>query len=286
MNTADDHTLESITEIGGIRWAYTDQGKGPLVVFLHGTFASGAMYQGVIRTLQDRYRCVAVDLPGHGRSGFDPDGWTLEDVVEGVGTLISTFDAGPATLVGLSQGGAVAMRVALKYSTLVEALVTQGAGPDGPAREAVDAMAAFGRVLAEADDEGRRAAAVQIQPAFHASGWVQAHPQAAEQELSVILQHDRRAVALLAQVPGTADSIEAQLNQITCPSLVMWGNEDPRAFWGTKMVAAMPAAQLVIVEHAGHHMNSDAPLVCAREIGRFLDDVHAGHAAPQSTERA
>ncbi|MCV7287732.1 alpha/beta hydrolase [Mycolicibacterium wolinskyi] len=286
MNAAYDHASEGSAEIGGIRWAYTDRGNGPLVVFLHGTFASGAMYQDVILTLQDRYRCVAVDLPGHGRSGFNPDGWTLEDVVEGVGALISTFDAGPATLVGLSQGGAVAMRVALRYPTLVGALVTQGAGPDGPAREAVDAMAAFGRALAEADGERRRAAAVQIQPAFHASGWVQAHPQAAEQELSVILRHDRRAVALVAQVPGTADSIEEQLNQITCPSLIMWGDEDPRAFWGPKMVAAMPAAQLVIVEHAGHHLNSDAPEVCAREIGRFLDEVHAGHAAPQSSERA
>lgn len=280
MNSADDGVVAGSTDIDGIRWAYTECGDGPLVMFLHGTFASGAMYRDVIHTLQDRYRCVAVDLPGHGRSGFDPRGWTVDDVANGVGQLITTIGGGPVTLVGLSQGGAVAMRVAIKHPDLVRALVIQGAGPDGPAREAAEALAAFGRVLAEADDDRRRAAAAELQPAFHATGWVQAHPHEAEQELSVILRQDRQATELVARVPGGATSIEDKLADITCPALVMWGEEDPRAFWGPKMVAAMRAARLVTVEHAGHHMNSDAPDVCADEIGRFLDEVHTVRTEP------
>ncbi len=275
MSAAADHISDRAVEIGGVRWAYTDYGSGPLVVFLHGTLASSAMYRDVIATLSGRYRCVAVDLPGHGRSGFNPQGWTANDVVEGVGQLIAILGGAPATLVGLSQGGAVAMRVAASYPNLVDALVIQGAGPDGPAPDAVAAMAAFGRVLETADDDQRRAAAAGLQSAFHASGWVQEHPQEAAQEISVMLSHDRQAVALATQVPGTYTSIEERLSQITCPALIMWGEEDPRAFWGPRMIAAMPAARLITVAHAGHHMNSDAPTVCAREIGRFLDDVHA-----------
>lgn len=280
MNSADGRVVAGSTVIDGIRWAYTERGDGPLVMFLHGTFASGTMYRDVILTVQDRYRCVAVDLPGHGRSGFDPRGWTVDDVAEGVSQLIPAICAGAVTLVGLSQGGSVAMRVAVKHPDLVRALVIQGAGPDGPAQESVEALAAFGRVLAEGDDDRRRAAVAELQPAFHATGWVQAHPDEAEQELSVILRQDRQAVELVARVPGAADSIEDKLTDITCPALIMWGEEDPRAFWGSKMVAAMPAARLVTVEHAGHHMNSDAPDVCADEIGRFLDEVHALRTEP------
>jgi pimeloyl-ACP methyl ester carboxylesterase len=274
MSATDADTPDRAVEVGGVRWAYSERGTGPLAIFLHGTLASSAMYFDLITTLRDRYRCVAVDLPGHGRSGFNAHGWTADDVVVGVAALISKIGGPPATLVGLSQGGAVALRVAMHYPRMVDALVAQGAAPDGPGPEAAAALATFGHILETGHDDERRAAVAELQPMFHAAGWVQTHPEQAEQELSVMLEHDRRAISLAAQVPATYTSIEKQLGQITCPALVMWGDEDPRAFWGPRMLAAMPAARLVMVQHAGHHMLSDAPLVCAREIGRFFDEVH------------
>ncbi|MGE0216826.1 alpha/beta hydrolase [Mycolicibacterium sp.] len=275
---------EGAVDLGGIRWAYTERGGGPPVIFLHGTLTSSAMYAGVIDALCDRYRCIAVDLPGHGRSGFDPDGWTADDVVAGVTALVSAIGCGPATLVGLSQGGAVALRVALAHPGIVTAVVTQGAGPDGPAPEAVAVLTAVGCILASGAEDERRAAATELQSAFHAAGWLRRHPRQAQDELAVILAQDRRAVALATRVPGTYTSIENELGHIRCPALIMWGEEDPRAFWGPRMVTAMPAARLVTVAHAGHHMVSDAPAQCVEEIGRFLDEVH-GIGAGQDPNR-
>ncbi|RYF53308.1 MAG: alpha/beta fold hydrolase, partial [Comamonadaceae bacterium] len=103
MSTETDKSVHAV-DIDGVRWSYTDRGAGPLVLFLHGTLASSAMFDGLIDSLADRYRCVAVDWPGHGNSRYAPEGWTSDDLHAGVIRLIGELGAPTVSLVGLSQG--------------------------------------------------------------------------------------------------------------------------------------------------------------------------------------
>ncbi len=266
--------VTSSAEIDGVRWAYSERGSGPLMLFFHGTFSGKTLFASQIDSLCKDYRCVAVDWPGHGESGFNTNGWTVQDLVRGVPALIRSLGCESAVLIGVSQGGAVSMRVALENPAIVRALVTISAGPDGPAPTMVEKVEQLGVTLRDADDSTRESALTALQlSAFHAPGWGDTSPVAAEDELRMMLGHDRQAMALAARIPGTYASIEDQLCDIGCPTLVIWGSEDARAFWGPKMVDLIPNSRLEEIEGAGHHVPLDAPEETLAALRTFMGDL-------------
>lgn len=259
--------------IDGVPWAWEASGEGPAVCFFHGTLGSHGIWDSTVGELASRYRCVVVDWPGHGRSGFNPDGWTVEDLVRGVPLLLADAGVQRAVFVGLSQGGAISLRVALSRPDLVTGLVTVGAGPDGPAPDVAAGLARLGAELAAADEQGRRARLAGVQPSYHAPGWARRAPAAAERELAAMSSLAPSAYPLLTRIPGQYGTVEDRLPDITCPALVVWGGHDPRAFWGPRMAQRIPAARLTVIDNAGHHVPADAPDEFNRALVDFLDDL-------------
>jgi pimeloyl-ACP methyl ester carboxylesterase len=243
------------------------------VCFFHGTLGSRAVWDSAVGELAERYRCVTVDWPGHGRSGFNPAGWTVEDLVRGVPLLLADAGVQRAVLVGLSQGGAVSLRVALSRPDLVAALVTVGAGPDGPAPDVAAGLARLGGELAVTDEPGRRARLADLQDGYHAPGWARREAGAAERELAAMSSLVPGAYPLLTRIPGQYGTVEDELDGISCPALVVWGAHDPRAFWGPRMAERIPAARLAVIDNAGHHVPLDAPAEFNRVLACFLDDL-------------
>lgn len=266
-------SLTRFVDIRGIAWAHHVSGEGvPDVILLHGTLASHRMYDPVVARLAQRCTCTAVDWPGHGASGYSISGWTADDLVEGLISFIEQVSgSAPVALVGLSQGGAIALRTALRRPDLVSALVTLSAGPDGPSPDACRGMAELGTVLATGTDGERKTAVAGLQTGFHAAGWVAAHPREADVERAQILAHPREAMVSVTSVPATYGTVEPELAEVRCPTLVMWGDQDPRAFWGPRMVEAIPDSRLVTVPDAGHHLIHDAPAEVVDHIVEFLE---------------
>ncbi len=265
----------SYTQIGGVRYAYIEQGEGPLLVFAHGTFGGKELFSPQIEQLAGEFHCVAIDWPGHGQSGYDPAGWGVDDLVDDVPALIDSLGHETAFLAGVSQGGAVFMRAALKYPDRVKGLVNMCGGPGAPPPEAISRMRAFAATLATETDEAARRDAVQsfLAVSFHAPGFAQAHPEAVAVESEVILSHDRRAVRLAVEVPASYVSIVDQLPDISCPVLVMWGAHDARPQLGAEIATSIPGADLLVIEGAGHHVNVEAPNETAGAIEHFLQPL-------------
>src|SRR5689334_16654459 len=111
-------------------YAYVDEGSGPLIVFGHGLLAGREMFRAQIDALKDRYRCVSVDWPGHGDTGFAPGGWTMWDMARDAAALVEHLGAPDAVFAGLSQGGMAFMRLALERPELVRALVLMDTSAD------------------------------------------------------------------------------------------------------------------------------------------------------------
>ncbi|WP_157813927.1 MULTISPECIES: alpha/beta fold hydrolase [unclassified Microbacterium] len=260
--------------VGGIDWACTEMGAGPLVLFLHGTLSGRVTFADTMAAVTGPYRLVAIDWPGHGESGWDPAGWTADDLVAAMPELVSALGEESAILVGLSQGGAIATRTAIRYPELVDAMVLINASPQPPGPDAVAAVAAVGDALAGDDETVRRDAAAGLQRIFHAPGWLDAHPDAAERELQQMLAHPREGVALAARVPATYRPVSDQLSQIRCPTLVVWGERDPGTSRGPEMVDAIPDAELVVLPGAGHLATLEAAAPTAAAISGFLARVH------------
>src|SRR3954468_24556295 len=106
------------------RWDAVGPRDAPSIVFVHGALMGRAVWRPQIDALADRFRCISVDLPGHGTQS--DVAFELDDAAEGVVRAIDEAAGGRTVLVGLSLGGYVAMTVASRYPDKVRGLVIAG----------------------------------------------------------------------------------------------------------------------------------------------------------------
>jgi pimeloyl-ACP methyl ester carboxylesterase len=100
-------------EPGIIGLAYDVQGFGPPLVFIHGLTFDRTSWQPIIGRLAGEYRCIAIDLPGHGDSDGPPR--LLDDVAAAVHRLLEELGIERPLMVGHSMGVAVAGIYAAAY---------------------------------------------------------------------------------------------------------------------------------------------------------------------------
>jgi pimeloyl-ACP methyl ester carboxylesterase len=106
-------------------WTALGPIDAPGIVFVHGTRLTRAQWMPQLRRLAGSFRCVAVDLPGHGALADEP--FTIEAATAVVRDAIEAeIPAGRAILVGLSLGGYVAIDTAEAYPERVAGLVLAG----------------------------------------------------------------------------------------------------------------------------------------------------------------
>src|SRR5947209_17613651 len=101
----------SVAENRGL--AYEECGTGFPVVFVHGLTFNRGTWKPIIDRLADRFRCIAVDLPGHGESVGLPR--TMEDVARQVVDLFTDLGIERPVLVGHSLGALLVTMLAAHF---------------------------------------------------------------------------------------------------------------------------------------------------------------------------
>jgi pimeloyl-[acyl-carrier protein] methyl ester esterase len=91
------------------------RGTGPTLVLLHGWALNLRVWDGLVAALSDRFRMIAVDLPGHGRSEWLPARSSLAEQAAQVRDSVSSV-ASDYSLLGWSFGGQIALRMAADQS--------------------------------------------------------------------------------------------------------------------------------------------------------------------------
>ena len=80
---------DCFAEFPGGRVYYQDVGQGPLsVVFIHGWSCDHTFWQGQIPEISKKYRVIALDMPGHGRSDKPHVSYTQDFLVQGVNAVL------------------------------------------------------------------------------------------------------------------------------------------------------------------------------------------------------
>jgi 3-oxoadipate enol-lactonase len=111
-------------------------GQGFPLVFVHGFTTTSEFWREQAEEFSKAYRVIRINLPGHGASPAPTSrSYCLEDFVEDVARVFRELSIEKAVLIGLSMGGIVAQKFALKYGHLLKALVlvdttAHGIGPD------------------------------------------------------------------------------------------------------------------------------------------------------------
>lgn len=105
----------------GARVRYADVGKGRVVVLLHGFLESLEVWfgNGFAQSLAKKFRVIAIDLPGHGKSECIGYVHRMERMADSVKAVMDELKLRRYTVVGHSMGGYVALAFAEKYAQQV-----------------------------------------------------------------------------------------------------------------------------------------------------------------------
>ncbi len=221
------------------------------LVFVHGFTQTGRSWDYVARHFADRYETLMVDAPGHGASSS-----LRLDLPAAADWLAETV--GPATYVGYSMGGRLALHLALAHPTLVERLVLVSSTA-GIADEAA-------RATRRLEDE-RRADEIERDGIEVFLGRWLAMPLFAglprgAAGLDERLVNTAAGLASSLRLTGTGAqaSLWDRLGELTMPVLLVAGALDTK-FGGIaeQMTAAIPNATLAIVAEAGHAVHVERP---------------------------
>lgn len=245
--------------INGTLYGWDDSGSGSTVMFLHGLFLNRQFWTPLIDRLGEGNRFVTFDMPGHGVSTWR-DGLDLDGIADDLALWIMENGAAPATIVGHSQGGMIALRLAARHPDAVErlVLVNTSARPEYPER--IDAWRA--RRAALLDTGARNEVLRDVQRMTTAPAWMEAHPTEAASEREVMASHDPASLALAldAAVLDRGD-VRPLLARIKVPIEVISGELDhatPTEL-GQEIAVSVGQGRHIIVDGAAHHVPTEQP---------------------------
>jgi len=129
-------STDRFTEINGLRIHYLDwgtRGRQPLVL-LHGIARTARTFDHLAPRFADDYHVIAVDLRGHGDSGWSSDeAYLVDDYVSDVEALVRQLGLRDIVWWGNSTGGRVAQVMAGRHRELTSAVIVEDVGPERPA---------------------------------------------------------------------------------------------------------------------------------------------------------
>lgn len=105
---------------------YQEQGEGEPLFLLHGNGEDGTYFANQISFFSDRYRVIAVDTRGHGKSPRGTAPFTMEQFAMDLHSLMERLQIQRGIILGFSDGANIAMKFALKYPDRVKALILNG----------------------------------------------------------------------------------------------------------------------------------------------------------------
>lgn len=273
------------------------RGRGPDLVLLHGWGLNLRVWDGVIRELSSSFRTITVDLPGHGRSAWNPKARTpAEQAWQVHATLASLSDR--YSLLGWSLGGQIALDLAAAMPGSVERLVLVAttprfaAGVDWPygmRPAALDKLATqlrtnYKRTVSEFLELQVRgsAASEKVLAELHGSLFShgEAHPKALVAGLDILKTSDLRSLLSVVSAPTLV--IAGQYDRVTLPAA------------SRALAEALPDARYVEFRRAAHapflsHTTEFAALVTNFLRSTAIDDPAAaptGSATGEDTESA
>lgn len=253
---AFDHASGQVLEIDGAAIYVEERGDpaGPPLLMLHGGLGSLHDFAKVMPLLREGMRVVGIDLRGHGRSALGDRPLCYERLQRDVAAVAARLGLRQPAVLGFSDGGIVAYRLAADPALEVSRVVAIGAHwelpPDDPTRDLLSMVSAE-RWRSLLPDSHRRYR--QLNPAPDFDAFVAAV----------------RAMWLdegAGGYPGDA------VDRIACSLLLVRGEDDHLLSRESlaRLAGRVPRARTVHVAHAGHAVHEDQPEAVMRAVNPFL----------------
>lgn len=291
--------VQTVT-VGGREIAYVERGaepqgepqsepsSRPVLLFVHGLGSNLSLWRDHVDAFPE-HRVLALDLPGFGLSEKTDVPATMPFFAKTVTGFLDALNVDRVTYVGVSMGGQVGLHVALDHSERLERLVlVSPAGietfTDEEAAGIRSMMSAEG-IASSTDAQVEQSVALNFATFGDADRWLieQRHAVAARPDFQAYAQANARAVS------GMLDgAVYDRLGAVDVPTLVLFGAGDkliPNRFLHPNQTpatiadsarAAMPEAQVRLVDDAGHLVMVERPERFRELLRSFLNEDAAG----------
>jgi pimeloyl-[acyl-carrier protein] methyl ester esterase len=246
------------------------------LVLLHGWSLNLRVWDGLVRALAPRFRVITIDLPGHGRSDWDPkaatpaaQAWRIRDTLA---PLTERY-----ALLGWSLGGQLALDLAAALPAHIERLALIATTPKflaAPGWRCGTRRPLLARLVHRLHAEGERAVYDFLALLVRGSAPRTAARALGQLRAALRTQGEARPEALAAGLARLRDSdLRPALPLVRVPALVIAGQRDRiiRPTAARRLARALPDARYVEVAGAGHAPFLTHPVQFARQLGGFLD---------------
>jgi pimeloyl-ACP methyl ester carboxylesterase len=247
-----------------------DEGSGPTCLFLHGNPDSADMWKPIIAELKAKFRCLAPDLPGFGRSEVPADyDCSLETMASWVNVLLnSTGVTDRVTLVCHDFGGPYGLAWAIKNPDRVERIVVMNTAFHSSYRWHFWGRVWRTPILGELS-QALLSRALFVREMRRGSRHLTTEHLNAVYDLITPRMKAMVLKLYRASDPERIASWEVPLRALTAsvPTLVLWGDRDP--FIPAEFADKFGPATVRHFSEYGHFIAAEAPALVAREILSF-----------------
>lgn len=221
---------------------YREKGNKEPFILLHGNGEDGSYFENQIDYFSDKYRVIALDTRGHGKSPRGNAPFTIEQFSRDLYDFMTGLKISNAIILGFSDGANIAMKFAIKHSNMVKALILNGGNLNSKGV--------------------KRTTQIPIEMGYRiASRFASKSPDA------------KRNAEMLGLMVNEPNISPAELSKITAPTLVICGKRDMIKESHTKEIAVnIPSAKLSIIK-GNHFIANKRAADFNKEVDAFLKEI-------------
>lgn len=224
---------------------YEEAGTGEPLLLLHGNGEDGTYFKGQMARFSSRFRVIALDTRGHGKSERGSAEFSIDRFAEDLREALDALGLLKVHLLGFSDGGNIAVAFALKYPERLRSLILNGANlrPSG-VKLSVQAPVVLGYAICCLLSPFSREAV-----------------------------RKRELLGLMVTQPHVRFK---ELERIHVPALVIVGDRDMIRESHTRKIAAHIRGSRLAILQGSHFVAAEDPEAFNRAVGRFFADKVAG----------
>lgn len=259
-------------KINGINLHFEISGQGPSLLLIMGLGSSARLWTWFKPLLEKRFRVITFDNRGAGRTDKPKDDYSTDLFADDTRALIAAMGLNRCHVMGISMGGMIAQKLALRHPKVVDRLILgctfpnfNYAPPDASVPEKMNAAMLL--------PQPQR---IDIALSFMFSkSFLEKNPQriASLKPLIILDQKDQGMDGFVRQFMACAGhDTMAELKNINSPTLVITGDADVMAPpENSRLLASeIPSARLVEIPDAGHAFFLEESELVAEEVAKFL----------------
>ncbi|GAB5601665.1 alpha/beta hydrolase [Thermus sp. FJN-A] len=257
----------------GIRMHYRDCGKGRPILFVPGYSATVDTWNYQVLALADRFRCVAVDLRGHGDSDKPLSAYTYEEMCQDLKAFVEALDLRDVVFVGWSMGSGVGLKYVAEFNGDKRVAKLVMVAPATPRFLATDTEP-YGMTLEEAQAalEGIRVALPEVMAAFAGRNFKRQDMEATKTWM--LYGHWLRMPAYVGYRyfrTLITEDLRDLLPKVDLPVLICHSREDQVCHYGwvEYMAARLKDCRVVWFEGSGHALMLEEPDRFSQVLAEF-----------------